>query len=470
MVGFPMVRGAQYPDDQARSRAELSVQNISDAPNLDITKEEIAGRSVTHLEIYYGLKHMPHDDIFVYQRKGLPYERMSDAQRAVFCDGFEAQQALKSEINEKMSENKQNLREYSVGWDSEQNSVTGLEALNAMIYSDLKASFEPEIALDQTEDISWIQDSEYMLTSLAQSTMRCNAAGDYDPPSEFREKLQQILDHPGAYWITGESGSGVTTYTAQICHSLVLYGRMREKRGERPVLVIKYTAESHAHTPTADIMMSQLLGQLESAAIDQCPKDEWDDLNQGIEESIEKLNTYSADRSNRELKKNAIDASSDILRRFLELLHSTFEVFLILCDIDILVGEDGEDKTLYWLHDIPKDVTVVFSAVEGSLIPCIDYTILRVPKLSAPLIYDIMTATAKEYGKRFSDEILELASSKLLSTNHTTALHVRVLAECLMNMTAPDYLAFSGPRCPSVFYEKTLSMKFRGMLMAYLML
>ena len=441
----PYGEGAEYLDDQAKNRAELSVQNISDAPNLDITKEEIAGRSVTHLEIYYGLKHMPHDDIFVYQRKGLPYERMSDAQRALFCYGFESQQALKTEINEKMGGHTENLREYSVGWDSDHSSVTDLEALDGMIYSDLKASFERELASDQTEDISGTQDSEYILTTLAQSTMRCNAVGDYDPPLEFREKLQQILDHPGAYWITGESGSGVTTYTAQLCHSLVLYARMREKRGERPVLVVKYTAESHAHTPSADIMMIQLLEQMENAAIDLCPMEEWDDFKLAIEECIEKLNDYSEDRNNRALKKEAVDISTNLLRRFLELLLSAYEVFIVLCDIDMLVGEDEEDRTLYWLHDIPDAVTVVFSAVEGSLMPSINYMILPVPSLSAPIIYDIMTATAKEYGKRFADEILELAAEKLLSSGHATTLHVRVLAECLMNMTAPDYRAFSGP-------------------------
>lgn len=111
---IPYGEGAQYPDEEAKNRSELSVQNINDAPNLDITTDEIAGRSVTHLEIYYGLKHMPHDEIFFYNRNGLPYESMTDEQRTVFCSGYESQKRLKTEIHEKMKDTPQNIRDYKV--------------------------------------------------------------------------------------------------------------------------------------------------------------------------------------------------------------------------------------------------------------------------------------------------------------------------------------------------------------------
>lgn len=441
---IPYGEGAEYIDEQARNRAELSVQNINDAPNLDISKPEMAGRSVTHLEIYYGLKQMPHDDIFVYQREALPYDRMTDAQRMVYCSGYNAQQQLKAEIGEKMSGHSRNIRHYSARWDSESGCVTGLEALDTMLYADLKASFEKELAAAKPEKTASAQDSADILTSLARATIRRNAAGAPDPPPEFLDILEKTIEHRGFYLVTGESGSGVTTYMAQLCYSLMFYAQWREKHGQRPMLVVKYTPESHLSDLTAYIMLMQLLGQLETAAVDICPEEEQEKLDSAIDASIALNQDYSDKRSDYSKRDAVIESMSEMLRHFLSLLHNAYDIFIVLCDVDMLIDEHNNNETLYWLSGIPSDVAVIFSAAEGSMTPCMEYELIRVPPLSADLINEIMTTTAREYGKRFSDEILELAGEKLLSSGYATALHVRVLSECLMNMTGPDYLTFTG--------------------------
>lgn len=441
---IPYGKGAQYSDEEAKDRTELAVQNINDSPTLDISKDEISGRSVTHLEIYYGLKKMSHDDIFVYQRTGLPYNEMTDAQRSVFCAGYDAQQALKAEIGEKMAEHKQNIKNYSVCWDSKHGTVTGLEELDAMIYSDLKASLNREVeAANRVED-TWSKDSEKILMSLAKSTMPRNADGSLNPSTEFQNTLLEIIDKRGFFWVTGNLGSGVTTYTAQLYYGLLFHALWREEHDERPMLIVKYIAESHLSDLTTNVMLMQLLEQLEEPALDICPEDEREQLDKEIDASIALYNDYSDNRCDTSKKEAVIETQCAMIRRFLSILNNKYDIFIILCDIDMLAGDDFNFRTLYWLSDIPSDITVVFSAAKGSMIPCMENRFLEVPPLSAELIRNIMTNTASDYGKRFSEEIIELASNKLLSSGSSTALHARVLSECLMNMTGPDYLAFTG--------------------------
>ncbi len=454
---IPFGEGAKYPDEEARYRAETSVQNINDAPNLDITEDEISGRSVTHLEIYYGLKHMSHDDVFVYQRTGLPYEDMTDGQRAVFCSGYDAQQALKAEIRETMSDHIHNIKEYAAGWNYVAGKVNGLEALDAMIYSDLKASFDREVAAVSSEKTTWAAYSKDILTSLGKSTIRRNATGTPDPSPEFRDNLQETMEHPGFYWVTGERGSGVTTYMAQLCYSLMFVEIWREEHHEKPILLVKYIAESHFGDLTADIMLGQLVEQLEAPAVDICPEEERESLDSAIDASIAIQQDYWDNRDDLSKKEAVTRTLSGIIHRFLSLLHNAYDIFFILCDVDMLLENDDDFGTLYWLDDIPSNVTVVFSAAEGSLTPCMEHKFIYVPPLSAELIGEIMANTARDYGKRFSAEIIDLAIHKLLSTKYAKALHVRALSECLMNMTGPDYLAFTGPDAHLSFMKQLIS-------------
>lgn len=64
--------------------------------------------------------------------------------------------ALKAEIREKMSDQKHNIREYTAGWDRKTGKVKDLEALDAIIYSDLKASFKREVAAANLKKPGWM--------------------------------------------------------------------------------------------------------------------------------------------------------------------------------------------------------------------------------------------------------------------------------------------------------------------------
>ncbi|NLN35592.1 MAG: hypothetical protein GX157_06300, partial [Candidatus Cloacimonetes bacterium] len=180
-------------------------------------------------------------------------------------------------------------------------------------------------------------------------------------------------------------------------------------------------------------------------------------LDSAIYASIALCRDYSDNRDDLSKKETVIESLSGMIHRFLSLLHKTYDIFFILCDADMVIEDDYYFRTLYWLDDIPSNVTVVLSAAEGSLTPCMEHKFIHVPPLSAELIGDIMTNTARDYGKRFSEEIVELAIQKLLSTKHATALHARVLSECLMNMTGADYLAFTGPDAHLYFMKQLIS-------------
>ena len=448
---IPYGEGAHYVDENARYRAELSVGNISETPKIDITREEISGRSVTHLEIYYGLKRMPRENILFYERQELPYEEMDSVNREIFCKGKGAQDTMKAEIREKMSGYQNNIKQYKASWDANQGAVASLEELNAMVYTDLKASFEEELkkAAEEDEERDPLEVSYELMKEYARSSLRrSDGQGLYIRPEIWR-LVQTILEKHGCYWLSGNDGSGITTYTAQIGYLLQgMLESMVEEGDRQNFVLIMFTPESVSHPPKAVRMLLDLAQQLLTATFDHIQPEDEKRLDLLFDTMDLKTNTYfkSEHLHDKAKRDEAAVALQELIGFCLEVLQDKTDIYLVISDIDQLPEEDENYETLYWFANMPNNVTLLFSAHEEKLAPCFPYTMLEIPLITEPEpIKEILCHAASDAGKRFSDDILEQASARLLEAGYTSPLKVRTFADSLVNMTGRDYMNFTGP-------------------------
>jgi hypothetical protein len=116
---------------------------------------DLAGRSVTDLEISFGVLHDPEQQprSYFYFRDPLPYEAMPLDLAAQYSDAHDADTAaadrskrltiLKSEIETRLPSR---VRHYGVGWDGERQSVTGLDAWGQAVIEDIWSDLVAETA------------------------------------------------------------------------------------------------------------------------------------------------------------------------------------------------------------------------------------------------------------------------------------------------------------------------------------
>jgi len=117
-----------------------------------LSPELLTGKSVTAMEIEFGIMSNPEQAVrsFFYLRSSLPYESMKAETAALYSDDHsitkEASKELKhlkKRIRDQF-EPVDRVRDYKVNWNSENESVTGLETFGQMVLQDLKSVLEEE--------------------------------------------------------------------------------------------------------------------------------------------------------------------------------------------------------------------------------------------------------------------------------------------------------------------------------------
>ena len=126
---------------------------------------DIAGRSVTDLEIDYGVLCDPvqqHRSMF-YFRKPLPYGQMPREIAALYSDASDTDPAAADRVK-RLATLKQRIeqqlpgrvRHYSVDWDGEHERITGLERLGRQVLEDVWTELQEEAApADVQVDLPW---------------------------------------------------------------------------------------------------------------------------------------------------------------------------------------------------------------------------------------------------------------------------------------------------------------------------
>jgi hypothetical protein len=147
---------------------------------------DLAGRSVTDLEIDFGILSDPEQQgrSFFYLRDPLPYKDMPPALATLYSDEFAPDgadrvrrlAALKARIATTLPGR---VRRYRAKWDAKRERVTGLDALGSSVLEDLLGELAPELAAAPAE-LSWQQAECAALEDFFEDRAR-----DCRPPSDI---------------------------------------------------------------------------------------------------------------------------------------------------------------------------------------------------------------------------------------------------------------------------------------------
>jgi len=204
--------------------------------------KDVKGKSVTALEIEYGILDSPDQRKLsrFYFRDPLPY------------DAHDRLEALKRRIERQMPGR---VRHYHAEWDSKARSVTGLDAWGAQVLEDLWADLdEATKAYEHAEPATWQQQESAVLDQFVQTQCR-----------EFIGRQQTVDDllalaaspaAPDADWgacVSGEAGSGKSS----------LFGELAKRLRERDdALVLAHAAGIGTRAGQIDILLRRWTEQL----------------------------------------------------------------------------------------------------------------------------------------------------------------------------------------------------------------
>lgn len=215
---------------------------------------EVAGRSVTNLEISFGVLADPEQQprSFFYFREPLPYAEMPAASAALYADAYDlldnvrglrwytryfgrirqkrqhdpqaAQRAdrlamLKRRITDRMPNR---VRRYAVGWDRERQRIIGLESWDRQVLEDIWTELEAETAAATLRpDPSWQQAERDALGDYAEDSAR-DFVGRQSALARLLEQAQSAMREgtPSGLCVIGEPGSGKSTIFGELLRRL----------------------------------------------------------------------------------------------------------------------------------------------------------------------------------------------------------------------------------------------------------
>jgi hypothetical protein len=228
--------------------------------------ENITGRSVTDLEIQFGIlgdqEQQPR--CFFYFRQPLPYADMPRRVAAVYADAYDMDPAaasrskrlaaLKAEIEARLPER---IRRYTAGWNSERQCVTGLDAWGQTVLEDIWSEILATTVLPEAEpEISWQQAERNALDDYIEDRTR-----DFVGRAAVLARLGELASsatREGATWglcLTAASGSGKSA----------IFGEMHRRLTKQGVFVLAHAAAASARAPSVDDMLRRWIEELGAA-------------------------------------------------------------------------------------------------------------------------------------------------------------------------------------------------------------
>lgn len=418
--------------DLARQRIEMAVDHIHDNQRLSINKEEIKNKSITHLEIYYGLKEtiikdkkenvavLPNKDCFFYFRD-LNGSRTNIPD--FYFDGEMKQNELKNWIREKMGSKWQNhIQSYHAIWNEETGAIAenSMEALGKLIEEQLYESILQE--LNKTQSDTPDTEMDTFLTYKREYTQ---------PRKEVKDIVQFIESgEEKLLVVTGVAGCGKSTLIAQVYTML-----QKEEKHKKPFL-ITHIAGLDADASTAVGMMKHYCQQLERRL--NLPH-----LDIGYENKTDEESIIKGD--NKQEKKTLFDRWKERLSSLIYSTCSQKPLVLLLDSADSLENLENV-RCLKWLPDIlPKNLKIVISSLPSFLQLSERLQIRKMELIGVPqsqIIAMLKEMALSLYGKEWNNDILRQATKKVEEAGGLP-LYAQILVNHLMNMTMHDFMRFS---------------------------
>ena len=240
-------------------------QNIQAAARAAGFEGDVAGKSVTELELLYGLMADPGQQTRsrIYLRE-MDYTGMPDAVRADYDERFSKEpdasarwEKLQNLKNRLKRDFPGRVRSYTARWDAVSGKVTGLDNLGALVLKDLGADLDAETAkYEATAPRNWQEADARALDDFVLSRLRHYV----ERPAVTDPALEHAIgDQTAKHWglcLTGESGIGKSALFAS------LYRELKGRESQGGLLVLAHAAGIFAGSDQVDRMLRRWVHEL----------------------------------------------------------------------------------------------------------------------------------------------------------------------------------------------------------------
>jgi tetratricopeptide (TPR) repeat protein len=355
---------------------------------------EVAGKSVTELEILYGVLANPDQGMrswFYFRtldRIGMPPEvadRFPAEEPGTDAGSpFAKLQKLKDRIRRQMPDR---VRDYTLRWDDENNALTGLKELDAQVESDLWSDLDAETAAYLREaPRTWQEAEARAVADVVSERIR----GYVQRPALTTPMVDHALsaDTSGSDWglvVTGESGGGKSSLFGSVFQSL------QPKAASGEILLLSHAAGIFPMSGQVDRMLRRWVGELASYL--------------QVEDPMERpAATASEDNQERIFPGEArVITSEQIEKTFATLLSQAAARIRVVVLIDALNQFEATIRAKYltWLpRDWPSNARFVATAIAGTA----SETLKKRPGCRELVVPPVSREEARLIAERFSRE------------------------------------------------------------------
>jgi tetratricopeptide (TPR) repeat protein len=362
------------PEDRIRVAAEEARKGFS---------ADVAGRSVTDLEIDFGVLSDPAQQprsIF-YFRAPLPYAQMPANVAALFSDAHDTAPgaadrvtrlaALKQRIETQLPDR---VRHYSAQWDG--NHVTGLEDWGKTVLEDIWSALADEIGPAAPADLPWQQVEHDALEDFIDDRAR-----DFVGRKNVLARVIAVAAAPDAasgVCIVGDPGSGKSA----------LFGELYRRLAGSDVFLLAHATGASVQAASVDAMLRRWIGELAAAL--------------GVDPGL-------ADDADPE----TIDAA------FARLLGQMAQRSRVVLLIDALDQFETTTRAQYltWLpRSWPANARVIATAIAGTASQALaerpGTERLAMPPLDAAEARDIVIGICRRYHRELEPEVIDALLAK----------------------------------------------------------
>jgi tetratricopeptide (TPR) repeat protein len=226
---------------------------------------EIAGRSVTELEIVFGALSNP-DQLqrtLFYFRKPLPYASMRAEIAATYCDGFDERDDAGRDRARKLEALKQRIRqgspsgkvpEYRAKWDAKRQAIVGFE--DWTVREDLLKLLGLDVADQASIDAPWHEERQALDAFVADRTRTfVGRRAILDSLASLAAGTAESA-HERLFCLTGDPGSGKSAVFS------ALHRRLNDENGG--VLILSHAASASLQSASVDRMLQRWCDELAS--------------------------------------------------------------------------------------------------------------------------------------------------------------------------------------------------------------
>jgi tetratricopeptide (TPR) repeat protein len=380
------------------------------------------GKSVTSLEIEYAL--FSNSELekrcFFYFRSDLPYERMTEAERAFYSDQYSNESAGRENYNRILAlknriesdlQLKKRVRYYSVKWEN--NRISGLESFANQVLEDFWSEFKKDFSYESIETkSSWYEIERQTIAEFIEINSRDFIGHKAVLDSILNWSLNENNNKEWGKCITGFSGNGKS----------VLYAKLNTELSKRDCLIL-------SHTAGISIRSTSVINML----------DRWNAELEGYLNIPEKHNS------------NGIQTFDNRKELFSRLLEEVDIKIRVICIID---GLEKFERTpiaryLSWLPDEwPKNARFIATAIEGeettNLSKMSGCHTEQLPLITEQESTKIIQNICERYHKNLHPDIIVSIISKPLSDRITAAsnpLWISLVVEHLLLLDEDDFAA-----------------------------